>query len=263
MDLGLKNKVAIVAAASRGIGFACARELAREGARVFLCSRDEQHASQAAQQIHQETGADVAGLACDVKNDDDVRRFVNLVIERAGQIDVCVTNAGGPPAKTFAETDLEVFREAFELNALSAIRFAKLTLPGMLERKWGRIINITSVSVKQPIDGLLLSNTVRAGLTGWAKTVSNEVAAQGVTVNNVAPGYTLTERQDELAEVRGKAAGKSKQEVIDSWALQAPIQRMAQPEEIAAAVAFLASERASYITGVTLAVDGGWVKSLL
>ena len=132
----------------------------------------------------------------------------------------------------------------------------------MLERKWGRIINITSVSVKQPIDGLLLSNTVRAGLTGWAKTVSNEVAAEGVTVNNVAPGYTLTERQDELAEVRGKEAGKSKQEVIESWALQAPMRRMAQPEEIAATVAFLASERASYITGVTLAVDGGWAKGL-
>jgi len=263
MDLGLRNKVTLVAAASRGIGFACARELAREGARVFLCSREAQHASDAAQKIHEETGADVAGFACDVRSDADVRQFVNLVIERAGRIDICVTNAGGPPAKTFAETDLDVFREAFELNALSAIRFAKLALPGMLERKWGRIINITSVSVKQPIDGLLLSNTVRAGLTGWAKTVSNEVAAQGVTVNNVAPGYTLTERQDELAEVRGQAAGKSKQEIIDSWALQAPIRRMAQPEEIAAAVAFLASERASYITGVTLAVDGGWVKSLL
>lgn len=262
MDLGLSNKVAIVAAASRGIGFACARELAREGARVFLCSRKAESASNAAQKIHAETGADVAGIACDVTNDADVQAFVNLAIERGGQIDICVTNAGGPPAKTFAETDLDVFRHAFELNALSAIRFAKLVLPGMIERKWGRIINITSVSVKQPIDGLLLSNTVRAGLTGWAKTVSNEVAAQGVTVNNVAPGYTLTARQGELAEMRGKAAGKSKQEVIDSWALQAPIRRMAQPEEIAAAVAFLASERASYITGVTLAVDGGWVKGL-
>lgn len=263
MDLGIKNRVAIVAAASRGIGFACARELAREGARVFLCSRDANHASEAAQKIHEQTGADVAGIACDVTNDTGVRAFVNLALERGGPIDICVTNAGGPPAKVFAETDLDLFRQAFEQNALSAIRLAKLVLPGMLERKWGRIINITSVSVKQPIDGLLLSNTVRAGLTGWAKTVSNEVAAQGVTVNNVAPGYTLTERQDELAEVRGKAAGKSKQEVIQSWALQAPIHRMAQPEEIAAAVAFLASERASYITGVTLAVDGGWVKALL
>ena len=263
MDLGLKDRVALVAAASSGIGFACARELACEGARVFLCSRDAQHASEAAEKIHKETGADVAGIACDVINDSAVQAFVNLAIERAGKIDVCVTNAGGPPAKTFAETDLDVFRQAFELNALSAIRFAKLVLPGMIERKWGRIVNITSVSVKQPIDGLLLSNTVRAGLTGWAKTVSNEVAALGVTVNNVAPGYTLTERQDYLAEVRGKALGKSKQEIIDSWADQAPIRRMAQPEEIGAAVAFLASERASYITGVTLQVDGGWVKSLL
>jgi 3-oxoacyl-[acyl-carrier protein] reductase len=263
MDLGLNNKVALVAAGSRGIGFACALELAREGARVFLCSRAAEHASEAARKIHEETGADVTGIAADVTNGEQVRAFVNLALERAGRIDICVANAGGPPAKTFAETDLDVFRSAFELNALSAIRFAKLVLPGMLERKWGRVINITSVSVKQPIDGLMLSNTVRAGLTGFAKTLSNEVAAQGVTVNNVAPGYTLTERQDELAEARGKGGGKSKQEVIDSWALQAPMQRMADPQEIAAAVAFLASERASYITGVTLAVDGGWVKGLL
>ncbi len=263
MDLGLKNKVALVAAGSAGIGFACARELAREGARVFLCSREAQHASDAAQKIHEETGADVAGIACDVTDDAAVEAFVHLAIERAGRIDICVTNAGGPPAQTFAETDLDTFRHAFELNALSAIRFAKLVVPGMIERKWGRLINITSVSVKQPIDGLLLSNTVRAGLTGFAKTLSNEVAAHGVTVNNVAPGYTLTDRQDYLAEVRGKALGKSKQEVIDSWGEQAPMRRMAEPEEIGAAVAFLASERASYITGVTLAVDGGWVKSLL
>src|ERR1051325_3449426 len=145
MDLGLKDKVALVAAGSRGIGFACALELAREGARVFLCSRDADHASEAAQKIHEETGADVAGIACDVTNDADVQAFVNLALERGGQVDICVTNAGGPPAKSFAETDLDVFREAFELNALSAIRFAKLVLPGMLDRKWGRIINITSV----------------------------------------------------------------------------------------------------------------------
>jgi 3-oxoacyl-[acyl-carrier protein] reductase len=263
MDLGLKDRVALVAAASRGIGFACARELAREGARVFLCSRDEGHASEAASRIKDETGAEVKGLRADVTNNADIARFVDEAMVHGGHIDICVTNAGGPPATVFADTDLEMFRQAFEQNALSAIRLAKFVLPGMIEQKWGRIINITSVSVKQPIEGLLLSNTVRAGLTGWAKTVSNEVAANGVTINNVAPGYTLTERQDELAEVRGKAAGKSKQEVIETWAMQAPIKRMAAPEEIAAAVAFLASERASYITGVTLQVDGGWVRGLL
>jgi 3-oxoacyl-[acyl-carrier protein] reductase len=263
MDLGLKDRVAVVAAASRGIGYASARELAREGARVFLCSRDETRASEAARKIHEETGANVAGIAADVTDGGQAEALVNLALERAGRVDICVTNAGGPPASVFAETDLDMFRHAFEQNALSAIRFAKLLLPGMLRQKWGRIINITSISAKQPIDGLLLSNTVRAGLTGWAKTVSNEVAAEGVTVNNVAPGYTLTERQDELAEVRGKAAGKSKEEIIDSWAIQTPMRRMARPEEIGAAVAFLASERASYITGVTLQVDGGWVRGLL
>jgi 3-oxoacyl-[acyl-carrier protein] reductase len=155
-----------------------------------------------------------------------------------------------------------MFRKAFELNALSAIRLAKLVLPGMREQKWGRIINITSVSAKQPIDGLILSNTVRAGLTGWAKTVSTEVAADNVTVNNVAPGYTLTERQEQLAQSRSEALGKSKEEIIASWATQGPMGRIGRPEEIAAAVAFLASERASYITGVTLQVDGGWVRGL-
>ena len=263
MDFGLKGRVALVAAASRGIGYAAAHELAREGARVFLCSRDERRASEAAQKIHEETGANVGGIAADVTDGEQAEAFVNFALERAGRVDICVTNAGGPPAAVFADTDLDMFRRAFEQNALSAIRLAKLVLPGMLRRKWGRIINITSVSAKQPIDGLLLSNTVRAGLTGWAKTVSSEVAAEGVTVNNVAPGYTLTERQDELAAVRSKATGKSKQEVIETWAFQAPIRRMARPEEIGAAVAFLASERASYITGVTLPVDGGWVRSLL
>lgn len=263
MDFGLKDRVAVVAAASKGIGYAAARELAREGARVFLCSRDEARASNAARKIHDETGATVAGIAADVTDEQAAERFVEVAREKAGRIDILVTNAGGPPASTFAQTDLEMFRKAFELNALSAIRLAKLVLPGMCEQKWGRVVNITSVSVKQPIEGLLLSNTVRAGLTGWAKTVATEVAPDNVTVNNVAPGYTLTERQEELAQARARALGKPKEEIIASWATQGPMRRMGRVEEIAAAVAFLASERASYITGVTLQVDGGWVRSLL
>ena len=257
MDLGIKDRVALVAAASKGIGFAAALELAREGVRVFLCSRDEARACEAAQKIHAETGAAVAGIGADVTDDQAAERFVSLARDRAGRIDILVTNAGGPPASSFAAAQLETFRHAFELNALSAIRLAKLVLPGMQAQKWGRIVNITSVSVKQPIDGLLFSNTVRAALTGWAKTVSNEVAP-----DNVAPGYTLTEHQDEVAEARALALGKSKEEIIASWATQGPMRRIGRPEEIAAAIAFLASERASYITGVTLQVDGGWVKGL-
>jgi 3-oxoacyl-[acyl-carrier protein] reductase len=262
MDLGLRDRVAIVAAASRGIGFAAALELAREGARVFLCSRDEGRALAAAEKITAETGAEAKGFQADVTQDEDATRFVRLVLESAGRIDVLVTNAGGPPAARFGEAALEMYRRAFELNALSAIRLAQLVVPGMRERRWGRVVNITSISVKQPIMGLILSNTVRAGLTGWAKTLSAEVAADNVTVNSVAPGYTMTERQEELIEAGARAAGKTKEEMMQMREAEIPMRRSASVEEIAAAVAFLASERASYITGVTLQVDGGWVRSL-
>ncbi len=262
MELGIRGRVAIVAAASRGIGFGAARELAREGVRVFLCSRDEERARIAADQISKETGVEVVGVQADVTKDEDAARFVRLAEESGGRVDILVTNAGGPPAATFDTADLEMYRKAFELNALSAIRLAQLVVPGMRQRRWGRIVNITSISVKQPIMGLLLSNTVRAGLTGWAKTLSAEIAADNVTVNSVAPGYTMTERQDELTEAKAKATGKTKEEIMEMRTAEIPMRRSASVEEIAAAVAFLASERASYITGVTLQVDGGWVRSL-
>jgi 3-oxoacyl-[acyl-carrier protein] reductase len=262
MDLGLKGRVALVAAASGGIGYAAALELAREGARLFICSRDERRIRAAAERIKAETGAEVSAVAADVTSDEEAEAFVRAARTAAGRVDVLVTNAGGSPGSTFEETGLEMYRRAFELNALSAIRLAGLVVPLMRERNWGRVVNITSISVKQPIAGLLLSNTVRAGLTGWAKTLSNEVAAEGVTVNNVAPGWTLTARQEEHAIERGARAGRTKEEMIEAWASEVPMRRMASPVEIAAVVAFLASERASYITGQTLVVDGGWVKGL-
>jgi 3-oxoacyl-[acyl-carrier protein] reductase len=254
--------VALVAAASSGIGYASALELAREGARLFICSRDRGRIEAAAERIAAETGAEVSGVAADVTSDEEAERFVRGARAAAGRVDVLVTNAGGSPGSTFEETGLEMYRRAFELNALSAVRLAALVVPGMRERGWGRVVNITSISVKQPIAGLLLSNTVRAGLTGWAKTLSNEVAADGVTVNNVAPGWTLTARQEEHAVERGARLGRTKEEMVESWAAEVPMRRMARPEEIAAAIAFLASERASYITGQTVVVDGGWVKGL-
>lgn len=263
MDLGLKDRVAIVAAASRGIGYACARELAREGARVFLCARKAEQVTEAARKIHTETGANVAGLACDVTDDGAVRAFVELALARAGCVDVCVTNAGGPPARTFAETDLEVFRQAFELNALSAIRFAKLVLPGMLERKWGRIINITSIAAKQPVDNLILSNSIRAAVTGFSRSLATEVAADGVTVNTLLPGYTRTERVEELARMMAEKQGITPAEFIARWEKEIPMGRIGTPREFAALAAFLVSERASYITGTSIPVDGGWIKSLL
>jgi len=263
MELGLKNRVALVAAASQGIGYACALDLAREGARVFLCSRDAERAGEAARRIHEETGATVAGIGADITNDAAAEAFVALAKEQAGTIDVLVTNGGGPPAGVFDDVDVRTLREAFELTVVSAIRMAKLVLPTMKQQKHGRIINITSMAVKQPIDGLLLSNTMRAGLTGWSKTLSNEVAQDNITVNNVAPGYTLTEQQHKHAITRARKLGKSKEEMLGVWAAQAPINRLANPEEIAAAVTFLASDRASYITGITLQVDGGWSKGLL
>ena len=263
MDLGLKDKVALVAASSQGLGRAVAEELAAEGASLVLCARDAETLAQTAAAIADATGAHVLAVPADVTVVDDIKRVVEGGIERFGRIDILVTNAGGPPAGTFAQLTREQWEEAVRLTLFSAIEFARQVLPGMKQRRWGRILNITSIAVKQPVENLMLSNSLRAGLTGFARTLANEVAAEGITVNNILPGYTRTERLEELAQMMAEKQGISAKEFNARWEKEIPMGRLGEPREFAAVAAFLVSERASYITGTSIQVDGGWIRSLL
>src|ERR1044071_9288830 len=263
MDLGLKNKVALVAAGSRGLGRAVAEELAAEGASLLLCARDAKTLTETAAAIADASGAHVLAVPADVTVTDDIKRLVEAGIERFGQIDILVTNAGGPPAGRFEQLTREQWEQAIRLTLLSAVELARQVLPGMKERRWGRILNITSIAVKQPVENLLLSNSLRAGLTGFARTLANEVATNGITVNNILPGYTRTERLDELAKMMAEKQGISSSEFRGVWEKEIPMGRLGEPREFAALATFLVSERASYITGTSIQVDGGWIKSLL
>lgn len=262
MDLGLKNRGVIVAASSEGIGRATAEAFAREGSQVAMCARTESTLRQAAAEIQSATGAEVYAEPLDVTDASAVQRFTENVAKRFGRIDVCITNAGGPPAKNFLSVSADEWRKAIDMNFLSIIYLAKAVIPHMQRHRWGRIITITSVSVKQPITDLIMSNAVRAGVVGLVKSLSNEFGKDGILVNNVAPGYTATERLKELAGVRAVAAGTSPEAVYGQWSAEIPLRRVGQPQEIADAILWLASERASYLTGQTLLIDGGIYKGL-
>jgi 3-oxoacyl-[acyl-carrier protein] reductase len=263
MDLGLNNKVAIVAAASQGLGRAVALELTRQGAQVAICARNPKALQEASEAIQKATGHEVFWRALDVTDYAAVQKFVAEVEDQFRRVDICVTNAGGPPAKKFMDISIDDWRAAVDLTLMSTVYFAREVLPRMQKNKWGRLITITSVSVKQPIDGLLLSNSIRAAVTGLARTLASEFGPDGITVNNVCPGYTTTERLNVLGDAMGKAAGTSREAIFGKWSAEIPLRRLAAPEEFAAVVAFLASERASYLNGTSTAVDGGWAKSLL
>ena len=263
MDLGLKNKVALVAAASRGLGRAVAEELAQEGALLVLCARNAQTLTETSEAISRSSGADVLAVSADVAVVSDVLRVVASGIERFGRIDILVTNAGGPPAGNFEHIAREQWEQAARLTLYSTIEFARQVLPGMKERQWGRILNITSIAVKQPVENLILSNSLRAGVTGFARTLANEVASLGITVNNILPGYTRTERVEELASIMAAKEGISAAEFKARWEHEIPMKRLGEPREFAALATFLVSERASYITGTSIQVDGGWIRSLL
>ena len=262
MDLGLKARVALVAASSQGIGLATAEAFAAEGCRVAMCARNRETLAAAAEKISQQHKAEILAEAFDVTDPTAVTRFVAAVVAKFGSVDICVTNAGGPPAKGFLSASLEDWQKAVDANFLSNVYFAREVIPHMQRKKWGRIITITSITTKQPVTDLVLSNAVRAAVVGLVKSLANEFGKDGILVNNVGPGFTATDRLLELAKARSAATGKPERDFLDGWAAEAPVKRLGEPRELADTIVWLASERASYITGQTVLVDGGMYKGL-
>lgn len=267
MDLGLENKIALVLAASKGLGFACAQALYREGANVVICSRSEDNLISAQKKIRNIESRKVENrfhyVVADLKNEDQIKHLVEETIKEFGTINILVHNAGGPPSEPISNITKKDWQNSINLNLLSFIRITDLVIPHMQKQKHGRIIAITSVSVKQPLQNLALSNTTRLGVVGYAKTLANEYAKDNILVNVVCPGPTLTDRMKELINKTIQETGKSQKEVIKTWTDQIPLGRLGNPEELANLVVFLASERASYMTGTVIQVDGGFVKSAL
>ena len=262
MNLGLKDKTAIVAASARGLGRAVAEGLAAEGARLTMCDIDEDEVQKAASEIAAKTGTEILAIRTDVTNRNDVRKLVEQTVEGFGNVDILVTNAGGPPPTNFLDTGDEWWQKAVELNLLSTIFMCRETIPHMMKQRWGRIITVTSVSVKQPLDRLILSNTVRTGVLGFTKSLATELAPYNVLVNTVCPGHTLTGRIDQILKDKAQKFGKTEEEIMESYIADIPLGRMAQPEEFAAVVTFLASEKASYVCGCAIQIDGGFVRGL-
>lgn len=262
MDLGISGKVAIVSASSQGLGKAVATGLARENARIVLCSRNREKLDSAQSEIQSQVETDVLAIQTDLTKPDDIKRLVAETVDAFGTAHILVNNAGGPPAGFFWDMDDKNWQKGFELTLMSSVRLTREVLPLMRKQKWGRIINITSVSVKQPINELLLSNSLRLSVLGWAKTLANQTAAEGVLINNVCPGWTRTDRVGEIIQARAESSGKTTEEVDKAITDGIPMGRMGRPEELADLVVFLASERASYITGTSIQVDGGAVKGI-
>jgi 3-oxoacyl-[acyl-carrier protein] reductase len=263
VDLGLRDKVALVTASSRGLGRAIAEELAREGCRVMVSARGEADLHATRDAITASTGAEVEAEVADVAALADVGRLVDRTIARFGRVDVLVTNGGGPPAGRFEEHGPAAWDAAVHATLRSAVELCRGVVPGMRARKWGRILNVTSITVKQPVAGLVLSTSIRAAVVGFARTLADEVAADGITVNNLLPGYTRTDRLVALSEATALREGVAADAVVARWTREIPAARLGEPRELAALAAFLASERASYVTGASIACDGGWIRSLL
>jgi len=263
VDLRLEGKVALVAASSRGLGRAVAEELAKEGCDLVLCARTPGPLEAAREEIEATSGRTVVARPTDVGDSAAVDDLVEMAVDAFGRVDILVTNGGGPPPGSFEDHGLQAWRRGSAVTLESVVSLIKGVLPGMKRRRWGRILNVTSIAVKQPVEGLLLSNSLRAAVTGLARTLANEVAPYNVTVNNLMPGYTRTERLQELAGHIAADGNASEEDAYQQWEAQVPMGRIGEPAEFAALAAFLASEQAAYITGQSIAVDGGWIRSLL
>jgi len=262
MDLGLNGKAALVCGSSQGLGRAIAEALAAEGAHVVLNSRSAGSLAVTRDEIAAATGARVEAMAADLTDAAAIDDLVARATQAFGKLDILVTNTGGPPSGPFEAHSDEAWRAAIANNLESVVRLVRAALPGMKERRWGRIVNVTSITVKQPVGGLILSNSLRAAVTGFAKTISNEAAPFGVTCNCVLPGYTRTARLVDLAEQNASRSGGTIEGAYEGWTQEIPMGRLGEPEEIGAMAAYLCSERAAYVTGQSVAVDGGWIKGL-
>ncbi len=263
MDFGLSGKVAIVAASSRGIGRATAEVFAGEGARVAMCARTAEDVSRAADQIRARTGAEVLAVQADLTKAEDIRRLVRSTVETYGAVNVLVNNAGGPPAGGFDDVSDVEWQAAFELTLLSVVRMIREVRPHMRSAGGGAIINIQSTSVKVPLDNLIVSNAIRTGVIGLAKSLSVELARDKIRVNNVLPGAIVTDRQREVLALQSKRTGRSVEELIRHREANIPLGHFGDPEDVANTIVFLASDRAKYVTGVTVQVDGGLARSLM
>jgi 3-oxoacyl-[acyl-carrier protein] reductase len=261
MDLGIEGRTAFVAASSQGLGRAVAEALAAEGCALCLCARGQERLETTRAEIAERHGRPVVAVAADLSTLEGVTAATDAALAELGHVDILVTNAGGPPAGTHDQLGPEQWQAAYDLTLRSVVELTRALLPGMKERRWGRVLNVTSITVKQPVENLILSNALRAAVTGYARTLANEVAPSGITVNNVLPGYTRTQRLVDLAE-SARARGGDPEQVRRHWIDQIPMGRLGEPEEFAAMVAFLASERAAFVTGQSIAVDGGWIKAL-
>ena len=259
MNLNLKNKNAIVCASSQGLGKAAALDLAEEGVNLAICSRNQDKINKVKEEIHQKIDQDVKVIALkvDLDSPDEIQGFCKQVENDLGSIDILVNNNGGPPPSTFEQLSDDDWQKAFNSTMMSCLRLSKLVIPNMKKNAWGRIINISSVSVKTPVNGLFLSNSLRMGVLGWAKALSDELAPHGITVNTVCPGYTRTERVEAILETQSNSSGLKKEEIEKSIAENIPMKRVGEAEDLAGLITFIASEKADYMTGLAIQVDGG------